>query len=185
MTLILEGLGAALSAVGSAAASVGTGVASAVGGALGTAGGGLSMSQILAGTATALSAVASIGASNAEADALRQQAADQDMQQSLETVQDIGRRTSIKREMLAALGQREAAYAASGVDLSFGTAAETRTEALRDADLALTTSAGTTLGRQSRQREAAIAYRRQASKTHGLGLLSAASGLAGGFAKIL
>ncbi len=70
------------------------------------------------------------------------------------------------------------------MDLSFGTAAQARKDALREADLALDTNSGTTLSTQQRLQERAIAYRRQAKKTRGLGLLTSLAGFASGISDI-
>lgn len=179
------------SAVGSAAASLGSAVGltagaplsllpGAAGAATGAAGSGIggTLASILSGTASALSIASGIGAANTEADNLNAAAIDAEREQALETLQGIGRRTSIKKELLAALGAQDTAYAASGVDLSFGSPGQARRDAFREADLALTTDAGTQFARQSRLGERASAYRRQARRTRGFGLLEAGTQLA-------
>lgn len=160
---------------GGAAAAAGTAAAAGAGTAAAT---GFSLSSILQGTATVLGVVSSIAAGNAEADALELQAQDAEREKPLENLQGIERRSSIKRAMADALGAQDVAYAASGVDLSFGTARAARTDAYREADLALTTDAGTQQTRTARLSERAANYRSSAKKAKSLGLLN---GLAGGF----
>ena len=151
--------------LGAAAPPVGTAVA----------GGGLSLAQILSGTATLLSVVGGISAANAEASALEEQAKDAMEEQAIENVQGVARRASLRRELMDAVGAQDVAYAASGTDLSFGTAAQARSEAWREGDMALDQSEMTTLSRTARLEQRADAYRRRAKQTRGFGLLSAAT----------
>lgn len=171
------------SSLGSAATSAASSLGSAIGlGATGTAasatGIGGTLASILSGTATALSIASGIGAANTEADALNAAAIDAEREQALETLQGIGRRSSIRREMMDAVGAQDTAYAASGVDLSFGSATQARRDAFRQADLALTTDTGTEFTRLNQLSERAASYRRQARRTRGVGLLEAGTTLA-------
>lgn len=145
---------------------------------------GLSLAGILQGTASVLGLVASISAGAAEGEALDLQAADADREQALENLQGIERRGSIKRAMVDALGAQDVAYAASGVDLSFGTARQARTDAFREADLGLTTSAGTTMTRLSRLSERAANYRSSAKRARMGGFLSGLAGFGSNLASI-
>lgn len=138
---------------------------------------GLSLGSILQGTATVLGVVSSIAAGNAEADALNAQAIDAEREKPLETLQGIERRASIRRAMADAVGAQDVAYAASGVDLSFGTAAAARQDAFREADLALTSDAGTEQTRIARLSERAANYRRSAKQARRAGIFN---GLVGG-----
>lgn len=139
---------------------------------------GVSLASILQGTATVLGVLTSIGAGNAEADRLEAAAVDAKTETSVETLQGISRRTSIRRQMADAIGAQTVAYAASGLDLSFGTARAARTDAFREADLALTTDAGTEQTRVARLVERAKNYRRSAKMARRMGVLNAASGAA-------
>lgn len=159
-----------LSGAGAAAAG-GTAAATA-----GTAATGLSLSSLLQGTLTVLGVMSSFAAGAAEADALNMQARDADAEQNLETLQGIERRQSIKREMADALGAQDTAYAASGVDLSFGTARQARQDAYREADLALTGDAGTEMVRKSRLSERAANYRSAAKRAKRMGMLKGIMG---------
>lgn len=172
--MLLGGLGAML---GGGGATVGAGIA----GANAVIGAGISASSILSGALTALGVVATLGSGLAEADQMEAQAIDAEMEQSNETLQGISRRASIKREMMDALGAQDVAYAASGVDLSFGTARQARTDAYREADLALTTSNATEQTRVTRLAERAKNYRRGAKSARMLGFVNAAAKGIGGY----
>jgi hypothetical protein len=161
----LFGGGAAAAAAGGATTAAAT-----------TAASGLSLSTILQGTATVLGIVSAIGAGNAEAEALELQAQDAEAEKPLETLQGIERRSSIKRAFADAIGAQDVAYAASGVDLSFGTARAARTDAAREADLALDTATGTEQTRIARLSERAAGYRRAAKQAKRGGYLNAALG---------
>lgn len=157
-----------------AGATAGAATAGATAGA--AAGTGLTLSTILQGGATVLGIVSAIGAGNADADALELQAKDQERQQALDTLQGIDRRTSIKKALRDATGAQDVAYASSGVDLSFGTAAKARNDANRESDLALNTSSGTELSQSGRLMERAANYRSSAKRARRGGLIDAAVG---------
>jgi hypothetical protein len=193
MATLLTGLTTLLGLGGSAgvagAAAAGTVAVPGMAGALtltpAVASTGISLAGILQGTASVLGLVSAISAGQAEGEALDLQAADADREQSLETLQDIERRGSIKRAMVDALGAQDVAYAASGTDLSFGTARQARTDAFREADLALTTSAGTTMTRLSRLSERAANYRSAAKRARIGGFVSGLTGFASNLAGIV
>lgn len=176
MAVLLAGLPALL---GGAGAAAGTGATVAA-----TAGSGISLASILQGTATVLGLVATVGAGLAEADQLEAEAIDAESEQSQEVLQGISRRTSIKQAMMDAVGAQDVAYAASGVDLSFGTARQARSDAYREADLALTTSSGTEMSRISRLAERAKNYRSAAKRAKTLGFLKAGAQGIGGFLEL-
>lgn len=163
------GAAAAGTAAAGTAAAAGTGAAAA-------AGSGISLASILQGTATVLGVVTAIGAGNAEAAQNEMAANDADTEQGVETLQGIARRTSIRKQMADALGAQDVAYAGSGVDLSFGTAKSARTDAYREADLALSTSTGTEMSRVSRLAERAANYRSMAKTSRRMGFLNALTG---------
>lgn len=156
-------------AAGSAAAAGATAGAAA-------AGTGLTLSTILQGGATVLGIVSAIGAGKADSDALELQAKDQERQQALDTLQGIDRRTSIKKALRDATGAQDVAYASSGVDLSFGTAAKARDDSFREADLALDTSSGTELTQSGRLMERAANYRSSAKRARRGGVVDALTG---------
>ena len=145
---------------------------------------GFSLSTVLQGIATVGGVVASLGASAAQAQAQELAAADAEQEQQLENLQGIERRRSIRASLRDALGAQDVAYAASGVDLSFGTAAQARSDAYREADLALTADNGTQLGRSARLMERAANYRSAAKRTKRFGAIKALAGGAGQAASI-
>jgi hypothetical protein len=100
--------------------------------------------SILSGGATVLSLMAQRQANTslmvgAEMDALNLegQAEDTRLDIGQEEVAGANRRNSIRRALLETIGDRDAAYAASGVDLSFGTPAVAREQAAASAERAL------------------------------------------------
>ncbi|MDG4894619.1 hypothetical protein P9272_13660 [Mesorhizobium sp. WSM4976] len=165
---ILSLFGGGAAAGGAAAAGAGAGAAAA--------GSGISLASILQGTATVLGVVSAIGAGNAEAAQNELAASDAEGEQQVETLQGINRRASIRKQMADALGAQDVAYAASGVDLSFGTAKAARTDAYREADLALTSDSSTELTRVSRLAERARNYRAMAKAARTGGIINALSG---------
>lgn len=129
-------LNAAAGAVGTTSA-VGSGLA-AVGSAIGGLGGsGSLLSTILQGGATIAGALATARAGEERAAELNQQANDRLVETQMQEQNSADNRRSIKATLMQALGERDVAAAASGVDLSFGTPAIARREAARDADRAL------------------------------------------------
>jgi hypothetical protein len=146
--------------------------APAAAGAMATAG---TITSILEGTASVLGIVSSIAAGNADAEAAEAAARDADGEQAVENLQGISRRRSLRLAALEAMGDMDVANAASGVDLSFGTAAQAQTEALRELDLALTSDAGTQQTRVARLQERAASYRRTAKRARTAGLVGGLS----------
>jgi hypothetical protein len=125
-----------------------------------------------------LGLVSSIQAGRAEQERLDLMAQDADREQPLETLQGIDRRRSLKAAAMDAIGEMDVAYAGSGVDLSFGTAAQARTDAFRETDLGLTTESGTTMTRLARLTERAANYRR-------MGKRALQAGIIGGFGQAM
>lgn len=160
------------------AAFVPAGLKAGLGGAAaGAAGGGFSLASVLQGTATVLGVVSSIAGGNADAERLEAEAADADAEQALETLQGIDRRTQTRKALIDAVGSMDAAYVASGIDLSAGTVVEARNEAYREADAALGTAGNTELTRTSRLSERAASYRTMAKRARRAGWVG---GLMGG-----
>lgn len=167
MLLGLLGAGGASGAAGAA-----TGVATA-GAAAST---GFSLSTLLQGGLTVLGVMSSLSAGAADAEQATQAANDAAREKDLETLQGIDRRASIKRQLMDATGAQDVAYAASGVDLSFGTAVQAKQDAFREADLALTSDVSTQEVRQSRLTEREANYRSAAKRARFGGVLNALQG---------
>lgn len=163
--------GAALFGSGGAAAAGATGAAAA-------ASSGFSLAGILQGVATVGGLVASIAAGNEDAAQAELAASDAEQEKGLEVLQGIERRRSIRAAMRDATGAIGSAYAASGLDLSFGTAAQARTDAYREADLALTSDTSTESGRIARLSERAANYRSSAKRAKRMGVIRGVTGAA-------
>lgn len=125
---------------------------------------GLSIASILSGTASVLGVVSTIAAGAADADAAEASAIDAETEAENENLKGIERRRSLKAAMAEAVGQADVAHAASGVDLSFGSAAQARQAAFREGDLALSGDVYTQQSRQNRLYERARSYRRTAKR---------------------
>jgi len=135
------------------------------------------LGTILQGTATVLGVMSSIQAGKMEAAQLNMQAQDAEREQALETLQGIDRRSSIKKAMNETQEAINNSYAASGLDLSFGTVAQARQEVYRDADYETSKDVGTELVRNSRLSERAANYRAAAKRAKRAGVVD---GLIGG-----
>lgn len=178
MAALFAGLGTLFG--GGAAAGAGA-TAGAV--ATGASAGGI-ISTILQGTATVLGVASAFSAGAAEEDALKAQAIDAEREQAVQNLQGIERRNSIKAALRDAQGAIDTAYAASGVDLSFGTAAQARSEASREADLMTTTSTGTEIANSGRLMERAANYRNAAKRARRAGIVQGLTAGIGGAADI-
>jgi hypothetical protein len=141
--------------------------------------------SILSGGATVLSVLNANREGEAKAKALNLQADDAIIQTQIETLQGIDRRSSLKAAYAKAMGDRDVATAASGVDLSFGTAAIARKEATADTERALSIDEETTNSRVARLKERAANYRIQAEQARAGGLAKAAGLALEGGAKLL
>lgn len=132
--------------------------------------------SILQGTATALSVVGGLRSAQAQADAREAQAADAKLEASMEGTRGAERRTAIKQRLVEDLGARDVAYAASGVDLSFGTPAKAREGAISDANAALSTDADTEQIRRNRLLTRGAMYSAMADDARASGTLKAVAG---------
>ncbi len=157
------------------------GTAGGIGGAVSTVS---TIGTILEGGATVLGLVSSIAAGSAEREQMELAAIDAEREQPLEILQNIERRTSLKAAAADAVGDIDTAYAASGVDLSFGSARKARQDVFRETDVGITSDAGTTMSRLSRLQERAANYRRMGKRAMRAGVLGGLAGAATGFSRI-
>jgi hypothetical protein len=186
----MEFAAAAVSAVAGAIGSATTAVTGAIGGVTsalglgsGAAGAGSLITGLLSGTATVAGMLGAQAAGKEQARSLTAQAADAATEQDIERLRGNERRDGLRRSLLQTLGERDVAAAASGIDLSFGTAAMARNEAERDAESALGLDQSTEDFRVARLKEregeflrsARSAKRAGTIKAMGLGLQGAAS----------
>lgn len=135
---------------------------------------------ILKGGASVLSILGGLQAANAKSDEYKAAAAEADAQKITEQAQGLQRTTALKRELLSSVGESDVAYAASGVDISSGVAAEARDYAGKRADQEIMIDQADTEGRISSLDARKKAYKRMARGARIGGLLSAGVGLIGG-----
>lgn len=149
---IITSIGSAFGIGGGTAAAAGT-TAAAGSSLLSAAGFTSTVASILSGGATIAGAMAAARAGKQDAINAEMQARDIDFDVKGEQLQGMERRNSLRRSLIQALGERDVAYAASGVDLSFGTPVIAREEANRDAERALSIDQSTEDFRVARLRE--------------------------------
>lgn len=137
---------------------------------------GSTLMSILQGTATALSVVGGLRAAQAQADMRDAQAEDAKAEAGMEATRGIERRNAIKQRLIEDLGARDVAYAASGVDLAFGTPSTARNQATADANAALSTDAETENIRRNRLMSRAAQYSMMAEDARSAGTLKAITG---------
>ena len=171
---VSAGVGAASSAVLAGAGAAG-GIGSLLSG-LGSLGGLSTVGSILSGVATVGSVLNTQRAGDQAAKSYELNAQDAETSALIETNQGTERRTSLKAALIQAVGERDVATAASGTDLSFGTAALARREAIADSERALTVDQNTTDVRVARLRERAASLRQMGSQARG-GALAKAAGI--------
>lgn len=162
----------------------GTAAGTAVAAAPAAASTGISISSILQGVATVGGLVASISAGNAEAEKLNAEAVDAEREKTFEVVQSADRKRSLLKAAQEAVGDLDTAYAASGVDLSFGTARQARSEIFRETDLGLDSDSATTSMRLDRLTERASNYRKMAKRAKKMGLINGIVPALSGFASL-
>lgn len=180
---------AALASVASVGAEIGgtiAGAASSVGSSLTAALGTTSTwASILSGGATVASVLAMQQSGETKAFSLNAQADDADLQARVEAVQGLDRRNSLKAALVQAVGERDVATAASGVDLSFGTPTIARGEAIKDGERAIDVDQSTEDFRRQRLLERAGNFRMMAGQARNGALGSAAALALEGGAKLL
>lgn len=201
----MEFAAAALTSIGSTIASGASTVASGVaslsgasfgltgatfggatsGGLLSTLGTASTAASILSGGATVLSVLNTYRAGQQKADAYNAQASDAELSSTVAGLQGTERQNSLRAQLADALGQRDVATAAGGVDVSFGSAAAARAKATEDTQRALSLDQSTTQLQQARLRERAANYRKMALDASAGGLASAAAGALEGGAKMM
>jgi hypothetical protein len=138
------------------ASSIMTSMAGAMGGGGGAAkagsdlGGGSIVGSILSGGASLLQMSALRAAGRQKAMDLTFQSQDTATEIAQENIQATGRQNGLRQALLDTIGERDAAYAASGVDIGFGTPALARQEASASAESAIAQDAAGTNARVSR-----------------------------------
>jgi hypothetical protein len=138
--------------------------AAGAGGLLGLLGQTSSWAGLLSGGATVASMLQARRAGEQDARKLVLQADDAELEARVEQVQGLERRNSLKAKFVEAVGERDVAYAASGVDATFGTPAIARREAVVDTERALALDQDTENLRRNRLLERATNYRLAAAQ---------------------
>lgn len=135
--------------------------------------GGSLLTGLLQGGLGVLGAIGAAREGEARAAALNAQAQDAEFDAKQEQIEGLSRADRIRRQLLAEKGERDVAYAASGLDLSFGTPAIARRQADEDTSRVLEIERGTTTARRGRYLERAANFRRQAAEARSAGQLRA------------
>lgn len=189
MTALLQ---AVFTSVGSAVSSVASGIGSMFSSGTAAASGPLDLGKLAAGSGTSSSltfanvlqgglgivqAMGALRAGQTQSSAYRSEAADTRLDVTQEAIDATDRQTSLRKQLIAALGERDTAYAASGVDLSFGTPQQARTEAIQSASDAITTDQSNSDLRKSRLRSRAASLDAMAADASSAGGLKAAGSL--------
>lgn len=177
----MEFAAAAMSTVAGAVSSVGSAVSGAgaalgltgTGGLLTSLGGASTFASILAGGATVASALAAQRAGKEQALNLEFQAQDAEVEGRQEGIQGMERRNSLRKALIESIAESDTAYAASGVDLSFGTPVAARDQASKDAERALTIDQASEDMRRSRFNQRANNLRVMAAQARRGGLAKA------------
>ena len=143
-----------------------------------------SISQLLGGSATILSAAASIAAGNQQAEMYEDQARETRMQKPLELIEGLHRRNEIKKATAQAVADQDVAYAASGADLSFGTPTVARSQAFREGDYAANTNAMTTGNSIDQLELKSKSYLQMAGRARQIGMFEGLVGAFTGFSKM-
>lgn len=197
----------ALSSVGSGVASIGSTIGGALGltgapmalsgatlaggagaaatGAAATGGLGSLLGGVLQGGAGLVQAMSLSRAGQAKADALDMQAATSDATAMQQTTVGINQTNGLKAKLLSTLGQRDVAYGASGIDLSFGTPAAARTQAEQAGADAIAGTADNAEMMKTRLLAQGDSLRQQAAEAQDAGDIGADGALLSAGARIL
>lgn len=109
--------------------------------------------------ATGLGALSGLAAGEQKAAALTAQATDAEIQSDSERIAGTERRAGLKAAAAEQMAERQAAYAAGGVDLSFGTPVTAKAQDLAQAERALAIDQGNEDINRARLLEKANSYR--------------------------
>lgn len=133
-----------------------TGATAATGGLFGSS----SWLSLLQGGASALSVVSGLAAGEEKSASLEASARDAELQASQERLAGEQRQSSLRRAAADQMAERDAAYAASGIDLSFGTPQIAKEQDIADSSRALGIEQSNTEMMVARRQEQATEYRR-------------------------
>jgi hypothetical protein len=153
----------------------GTAATAATTAAVGTAAAGSSALSILQGVATAVSALGAIGGGFAAMQASNEQADQVELQAGQEQLQAQQRKLAMTRELHRILGENDVAFAAGGVDVTGGIAAESRADATAESVQDMTIDRDQDEYRRALLKVRARGLRRRGGEQMFSGLLGAAS----------
>lgn len=132
------------------------------------------LGSILSGGATLIGAMAAKRQGAIQSQSYEIQAQEVEAEIPNEQIAGETRRASIRDKLLETIAERNVAYAASGLDLSFGTPAVAQRQALQDAEDALTTDKATEDFNVRKLQKRAALYRMQGADARRGGLAKAA-----------
>lgn len=140
--------------------------------------------SILQGGTSLLGAMGALRAGQEAAAAYEAEADQAETDKAQAAVDGRVSRDGLRRDLAKQLGEQDVAYAASGTDLSFGTAVTARDQATRDAAGAISTDLGNEDMKKRRLQQRADALRRQAADARSAGGIKAFGTLFGNAASI-
>lgn len=145
------------------------------------AGSTLSLGSIISGSLAAGSGIfatlAGLSAAETRAEGQRLQAEEAEAEARQEQNQSLDRQRRIRAAAVKALGESDIAYAASGIDLGFGDAAQSRGRIMDEAQSELSIDREGALSTASQYYRRGAIFRRMASETKNAGYLTAAANL--------
>lgn len=157
----------------------GGGGAAAAGGA--AAGGGFSLGGLLSGIGSVFSAFAAIQQGEIEAQNSIMQAREAEFDETQEQAEGLRSTTALKRELAKAIGENDVAFAAAGIDIGFGVAAQGRATAEKDAATEINIDRSTTDARRASLRARAAGFYRNADLIRSAAGMRAFSGILSAF----
>lgn len=143
------------------------------------------LGTILSGGATVLSALSAMSAGREQAAAYQAEAAQAQTDAAQESIDGRQRRDSLRRDLIARLGEEDVAYSASGLDLSFGTATVARDQSVRDASNAVSNDLSNEEVKRRRLMERSQSLQRMAKSAKKAGQIKAGGLLLSAGADIL
>ena len=179
MEMAVAAIGKVLGGFGLSSAGAGASAAASAGAAATGAAAGSGALTALQGFSTLLKVVAGIGAGAAAAAESNQMADQAILQAGQEQLQGEQRKTKMSRELARVLGANDVAYAAAGIDLTQGAAAENAANAKKRAADEISIDAQDTEFRRALYRMRATNLRQRGKSQKGSAMLGALGDIAG------
>ncbi len=127
------------------------------------AGGGISAMSIIQGGLSVFGVMARIAQASADADAMEDQAAAKEVEETGEEARKMQNQAAMKRELARLSGENDVSFAAAGIDISHGVAADTRSSEAKKAANQLTIDRADADKRKAMLRMQAAGLRSRAS----------------------